>query len=356
MGDFTHAYRRMIEVRPSNVTSWTFFVLLWPLSLIYQVAMRLRVSAYRTGTFTVYRARVPVVSVGNLTVGGTGKTPVVDTIVKEFIDRGLRVAVVSRGYGGSCRDSVGCVAMGDGRLLMPAAEAGDEPCLLAARNPSLRVYVARKRVLGVQAAERDGAQIIILDDGFQHLAVARDLDIVLLDSRAPFGNGAVLPAGPLREPRGALARADLVIMTHASRTARDIPFKGPILYCRHRLSDRLTTLDGNPVSWSELEGREVAAFAGIARPDDFFAALRRQGLTLSATLALDDHQDYSSEVLNRLERLCDNNKLLITTEKDAIKLGTTTLPFPCLVAPLVLDFDETSRLDDLLTCLLERVK
>jgi tetraacyldisaccharide 4'-kinase len=241
------------------------------------------------------------------------------------------------------------VATGDGRVLMAAQAAGDEPCLLAQRNPALLVYVAKVRAEGVRAAERAGAQVVVLDDGFQHLALQRALDIVLLDSRAPFGNGQLLPAGPLREPVGALRRAGLLVMTHAAAPpVPPPPFHGPVLHCRHRLADTLETLAGEEQPWSVLAGRQVVAFAGIARPDDFFAALRGRGVELAATLTLQDHQDYSGSILNQLSRLCDNKKLLVTTEKDAVKLRAADLPCPCLVAPLVLDFDETGELDNVL--------
>lgn len=345
----------MIDTGPSNIVSWTFFVLLWPLALLYRGVVGLRASFYRLGLLSGYQAGVPVVSVGNLTVGGTGKTPVVDLLARKLLARGIPVAVVSRGYGGGFRGSVGCVAAGDGQLRMSPQEAGDEPFLLASRNPSLQVYVARKRFLGVQAAERAGAQIIVLDDGFQHLAVRRDLDVVLLDARTPFGNGQLLPAGPLREAAGALRRAGLVIMTHAARSPAKIPFTGPTLHCRHRFADTMTTLDGTAVPWTTLAGQELLAFAGIARPDDFFAALRAHGVVVAETLALNDHQDYSGEQLNRLIQSCNNNKLLITTEKDAVKLRGVEFPCPCLVVPLVLEFDEPDQLDSILSKLLERM-
>lgn len=352
MGTFVYSYRRMIDAGPSNVASWTFFVLLWPLAGLYRVLTGLRAAAYRHGLFTVHHAGVPVISIGNLTVGGTGKTPVVDLLAKKLLTRGLRVAVVSRGYGGRYRSEVGCVALGDGRFLMSPQDAGDEPFLLATRNPALVVYVARKRALGVQAAEKAGAQVVILDDGFQHLAVYRNLNIALLDARAPFGNGQLLPAGPLREVPTALRRADLVIMTHADPARASVPFAGPVLRCRARLADTLTTLDGQPVNWDDLAGKALFAFAGIARPDDFFTALRARGVSLADTMALDDHQDYSDELLNLLHRSCDNYKLSITTEKDAVKLRKTGFSRPCLVAPLSLEFDEPDRLDNLLADLL----
>ncbi len=342
----THRYRRLIDTKPSSLCAWAAFLLLWPCSQLFALIVRLRAVLYARGVLAVYRPSVPVISVGNLAVGGTGKTPVTDALVKRLIARGLRVAVVSRGYGGDCAGPVGTVAAGDGCLLLSPQQAGDEPCLLARRNPTLLVFVAARRVRGVRAAEASGAQIVVLDDGFQHLAVRRDLDIVLLDSRAPFGNGQVLPAGPLREPAAALRRADLVIMTHAAAPpAPGLAFAGPVLHCRHRLGTELLTLDGVPVPWSTLDGQAALAFAGIARPEDFFAALRARGVTLSATLAFNDHQDYSGEQLNRLVQSCDNEKLLITTEKDAVKLRAADLPCPCLVAPLELAIDESDELD-----------
>jgi tetraacyldisaccharide 4'-kinase len=351
------AYRRTIDAGPSNLVGWAFFVLLWPFSLIYRLIVTVRAKGYRHGVLKVYRATVPVISVGNLTVGGTGKTPVADALVKLLIVRGFRVAVVSRGYGGKFQGEVGTVSAGDGTLLLSPQLAGDEPCLLARRNPALMVFVASERAYGVRAAEQAGARIIVLDDGFQHLPVHRDLDIVLLDSRAPFGNGRLLPAGPLREAPGALRRADLVVMTHAGSTSgQDIPFSGQVLHCRHRLADTLATLDGKEVPWNWLEGKQLVAFAGIARPDDFFAALRTRGVELAETLALDDHQEYTGEQLNRLIQLCDNYRLLITTEKDAVKLRATTFPCSCLVAPLSLEFDEPGGLDRVLELVDEQYK
>jgi tetraacyldisaccharide 4'-kinase len=349
MGSPASAYRRMIDRPPSNVSSWAVLLLLWPLAQLYRLVIAIRAALYRSGLRPVQRIGIPVISVGNLTVGGTGKTPVVDALVKRLLARGRRVAVVSRGYGGTYAGEVGVVATGDGRLRMTAREAGDEPCLLARRNPALQVYVARARYRGVRAAELAGAQVVVLDDGFQHLAVHRDLDIVLLDSRSPFGNGQLLPAGPLREVPAALQRAGLVVMTHAGTApSPELPLVGPLVHCRHRLADTLLTLDGEERPWSILTERPVVAFAGIARPDDFFAALRARGVVLADTLALNDHQDYAAEQLNRLIQMCDNEKLLVTTEKDAVKLRAASFPCPCLVAPLVLEFDEAGALDEAL--------
>lgn len=350
------AGRSFLERKPSGPCLWAVFLLLWPWSLLYRLAVAVRAALYSRGLKASYRAGVPVIAIGNLTVGGTGKTPVTDAVVRRLISLGHKVAVVSRGYGGSFRGEVGRVAAGDGRLLMSAAAAGDEPCLLARRNPELTVFVARKRALGVRAAEAAGAQVIVLDDGFQHLAVQRDLDIVLLDSRAPFGNGHLLPAGALREAPAALSRADLVVLTHtAAQGTPGLPFAGPVLRCRHRLADSLVSLAGEVTPWSAVVGRRVAAFAGIARPEDFFSALAARGVTLAAQLPLKDHQDFSAQLLKELQGLCDNAELLITTEKDAVKLRAADFPCPCLAVPLEVEFDGGGELDRILEQVVGRV-
>jgi tetraacyldisaccharide 4'-kinase len=129
-----------------------------------------------------------------------------------------------------------------------------------------------------------------------------------------------------------------------------------VLRCRHRLADTLSTLDGEECPWSDLTQRQVIAFAGIARPDDFFAALRARGVELASTLALNDHQDYAAEQLNRLIQMCDNKSLLITTEKDAVKLRAASFPCPCLIAPLVLEFDEPGQLEEILEHVVKGVR
>lgn len=160
MASLAAAYRRMIDRQPSTLRSWAVCSLCWPLAMLFRLLVGVRTVLYRCGLLPSYRAAVPVISVGNLTVGGTGKTPVTDAVVKRLLARGLRVAVVSRGYGGNYAGAVGVVAAGDGRVLLAAQAAGDEPCLLARRNPALLVYVAKVRAAGVRAAERVGVQVV----------------------------------------------------------------------------------------------------------------------------------------------------------------------------------------------------
>ena len=345
MNDWRSDYLDMTREGPRTIRSALLYWGLCPLSFVYGLIMRLRSSLYRAGLISSYRASVPVVSVGNLVIGGTGKTPMVDFLVRHVSGLGLRCAVVSRGYGGSYRQDVARVMDDDGTVQMTVTECGDEPWLLARRNPRVPVYVARKRALGVRAAEADGAQLILLDDGFQHLAVQRDVDILLLDASRPFGNGRMLPAGILRESRQALRRAGLVVMTRADRApGSPLPYDGPVLRSNH-CSDRFVkTLNGDIVPQANYAGKSCLAFAGIARPEEFFQSLQSFGFSRVEEIALADHQDYTRDILNHLVGSCNNHDLLITTEKDAVKLLAADFPIPCYQTGVEMVFDDISPL------------
>jgi tetraacyldisaccharide 4'-kinase len=296
-----------------------------------------------------------VVSVGNLAAGGTGKTPVVDWLLRWAAARGITAAVVSRGYGGRPGPEPLLVADGSRLLVDDPARCGDEPLLLARRNPAAVVVVAPRRAAGVRLAEQRGARLIVLDDGFQHLAVARDLDIVLLDSRRPFGNHLLLPAGILREPPAHLERADLVICTRAGDgAAPELNFSGPLLQARHVLDEVATALDGTTVLLGELAGRAALPFAGIAEPAAFFGALRERGITPVAELPLADHQHYSPAVCRLIEECGAGAEFYLTTEKDAVKLRGTVLARPCYVVSMALAFTPPEILDKHLLDLLTR--
>ena len=341
--------RRLVEEGPRFLAERLVLLLLCLPAFLFGLVGRLRAWLYHLGILPVYRAPVPVISVGNLAVGGTGKTPVTDYLVKELLARGLRVAVVSRGYGGSGVDGHGLVSAGNGPLATAAA-AGDEPFLLARRNPRALVLVNPRRREAIAAAVREhGAQVVVLDDGFQHLAVARDLDIVLLDAHHPLSNGRVLPAGRLREPAGALRRADLLLLTRSSDEPLPVlPVERPLLRCSHRLATVAVTLSGEERSLAELEGHRVFAFAGIAHPDGFFAALRSAGLTLSGTLPLPDHVRYDQALYERLSAAAGDAECLVTTEKDAVKLADANFDVRCYQVPLEIAFEEPGRLTDIL--------
>jgi tetraacyldisaccharide 4'-kinase len=348
-------YLQLLENGPTSLCGWAVFLGLWPLSCLYGMIVRLRLLAYLCGLKSVYRAKVPVVSVGNLSVGGTGKTPMTDYLAKWLVRHNVPTAIVSRGYGGDYAAPVMRVTL-EGPYATKPSSCGDEPYLLALKNPSVPVFVARRRTLGVKAAEEAGAELILLDDGFQHCAVHRDLDIVLLDSQKPFGNGCVLPAGLLREPSSALKRCHLVVLTR-SQTGQDKPSiaNKPTLYSQHTLSQSLSSLSNEIVTLASLAGKSCVAFAGIARPDDFFAALKDNKLILKEEIPLADHQVYDDALITRLSRSCHGCDALITTEKDAVKLAGVKLPVPCYQVGVEMTFTETALLDEMVLKLIATV-
>ncbi|MBT3067196.1 tetraacyldisaccharide 4'-kinase [Rhodoferax sp. U11-2br] len=276
---------------------------LWPLSLLYRLLIGLRAALFHTGLLATRRVAVPVVIVGNVVAGGAGKTPVVIALVEHLQRRGFRVGVISRGYG---RSQAGCQEVTQQRA---AQEVGDEPALIH-RRTGAPVFVAEERVHAAQAllARHPQTQLILSDDGLQHLGLHRDLEIGVFDERG-VGNGFLLPAGPLREPWP--RRLDLVLRSGTAPT-----FDG--FRIRRTLADHAVTQDGSQIPLRELASQPTApllALAAIAQPEVFFAMLRQQGLTLQSTLALPDHYDFKSFLTNEYK-----GYRLICTEKDAVKL------------------------------------
>ncbi len=275
----------------------------------------------------------PVISVGNLHWGGTGKTPLVAALAEHLRDRGLRLAILSRGY--RRRDSrVRVVSTGDGPLLGPLV-AGDEPVLLAGMLPGVAVVVGRDRYdAGRQALERldRPPEIFLLDDGFSHLRLARQLDLVTLPAGDPFGGGKLPPGGRLREPLTALARADAVVLTGAEDGAaglaealRPVGFEGRAFASRTR-SLPATLHSGEPLP----AGARVLVVAAIARPERFLAAVAAQGIEpVAPPLTLPDHHPYPPPTLDRIATLARQHDAdcVLTTGKDAVKLyGRIELP------------------------------
>ncbi len=337
-------HRRLVAQGANNLWERMLLLLLLPLSFFYGVVGWVRNLCYDYGLLPVYISSLPVISVGNLAVGGTGKTPVVDWLVKEFQKQGRYPAVVSRGYSGNFKDEVGIVSTGD-EILMTSAECGDEPYLLAKRNPHCPVLISKKRVDGIKTLEKlPNIDVIILDDGFQHRAVKRDVDLVLLDATRPLGNGWLLPAGNLREFPGSLKRADFLLMT---RAGGQVPssFMGFNVYrSRHQLADVAVSLNGAAIPVSQLKKLNLLAFAGIADPESFFASLDDIELSLKEKLSFSDHTEYQNPILEQLHKTAVDVDALITTEKDAVKLSADMFELPCYQISMDINIDNSAEL------------
>ncbi|MFN3722957.1 MAG: tetraacyldisaccharide 4'-kinase [Paracoccaceae bacterium] len=298
--------------------------LLQPLGFLFGAATARRVANQG------YRASVPVVCIGNLNVGGTGKTPA--TIA--LLGRVAEAHVVSRGYGGSLH----------GPVLVDlqqhtAAQVGDEPLLLASFAPT---WVAKDRAAGVRAAEAAGAQIILLDDGFQNPSVQKDLSLVVVDAARGFGNGLCLPAGPLREAVApGLARADALLSIGEPEAQDQFLRDWGDKIGLHHLRGVLRPLQMG-MDW---RGQRVLAFAGIGHPEKFFATLRKQGADIVRAVSLDDHQPLSDTLLHRLEGEATSlNAQLVTTEKDQVRLPVSFRP-KVLALVVRLDVEDWTGLD-----------
>lgn len=304
-------------------------VALSPLSAIWRW-----LTARRMKNGPWHKVGVPVICVGNINLGGTGKTPTVIALAERLRDWGLTPHVVSRGYGGSLQGPVRV-----NERTHKASETGDEPLLLAAFCPT---WVARDRHAGAKAAIAAGADVILLDDGFQNPTLAKDVSIVVVDAVAGFGNGRVFPAGPLREPAsGGLGRADvmLVIGADKAQTRFDANWSGSpdVPMVRGRLAPLETGMD-----W---KGMKVLAFAGIGRPAKFFSTVRALGADIIQTEALSDHQPLTLPLMRRLETdSFFKGAQMVTTEKDATRLPEE-FKLRVLTVPVRLKVKDWSAID-----------
>jgi len=310
---------------------FSFGNLLFAISLLYGGVVKLREILYKKGVLKSKRLPCKVISVGNLTVGGTGKTPMTIYLANKLTRRGYKVAVISRGYGGGAEKSGGIVS--DGQVIfMDPQMAGDEPFLIARNLKNVPVVVGQNRFsAGMSAIRHFSPDVIILDDAFQHLQLERDIDLVLLDSRCPFGNGHLLPRGPLREPLSALLRADAFIFTRSDHINTppishfSLPTSHSFLTSHVPYLYKLTgEKDSDSESYyiSMLKGQKAYAFSGIAKNDDFRRTIAELGCELVGFSAFPDHHRYSDKDFELISRSAKAAKadILVTTEKDEVRI------------------------------------
>jgi tetraacyldisaccharide 4'-kinase len=328
-----------------------------PLSVLFGFGARLKLQLYRAGIRTVRHARRPVVSIGNIAAGGTGKTPFVRYLAQELLARGKHPAILTRGYGRTTRGTL-VVSRGEG-LAVSVSDAGDEASLLARALPGVPIVADAVRFRAATRAESLGVPVDIhlLDDGFSHVGLARDVDIVLLDATDPEAGGNFLPAGRLREPLSSLARADLIVITKceqaepaaamelATRHARGVP-----LFRARTVVTGILDREGERVSPADLPAGTVVAVAGLAHPEAFRDTVDRLGISPTAFLPFPDHARYGDFRIGRILRTAEETgaTALLTTEKDAVKLEGS-VPLPIFRVAIEMRVDELTFVAEVLT-------
>lgn len=351
VGDAVRAVGRG-EDSPGGAASALLRTALRLASWAYGTAVAARRAAYRVRLLPRITIPCRVVSVGNLTAGGTGKTPCVIFLARLLRDRGWRPAVLLRGYGRTGGAGLLVASSGQG-LLVPPAEAGDEASLLAQALPGVPIILGADRVWAATLALSNyGADLCILDDGYQHLRLRRDLDILLVDAQSPLGGGALLPRGLLRERPEAAGRADLVILTRTDQ-ARNLDWveegirrlnrRAPLLRAVHRPVALLRLGDRAVLEPSALAGQAVAALSAIGNPEAFEATLRGLGASVAAAFRFPDHHRFRDEDLERAGREARGAgaALLVTTAKDRARENLPARAGGLPVAVLEVEFTVT---------------
>ncbi|HBA27657.1 MAG TPA: tetraacyldisaccharide 4'-kinase [Nitrospinae bacterium] len=352
--------RKIMERKGGNpILSLSLLILSW----IYGFGHFLRLTFYRTGILKTKTLPAPVVSTGNLTAGGTGKTPAVIMIAELLKGMGKKVAVLSRGYKGKAEGEINVVSDGNNVFMNPL-QSGDEPYMMALRLKNIPVITGSDRYkTGMYAIEKFGAEVILLDDGYQHVQVNRNLNILLLDSNSPFGNGYLLPRGTLREPPSYINRADVVILTKI-KESRNQGVKGAsvdslnpltlepsnpsllnIPICKSRyVSESFIDMNNNKtIALDEAKGKKIFAFCGIASPDSFKNSLKETGIDIKGFFSFDDHYQFTKDDIDNLinKARATGSEILITTEKDAVRLKEfKPIAFPLWILKIRMEISE----------------
>lgn len=327
---------QLIRGGESNLAGQVVRLVLWPFSWLYGLVCRVRLLLYRYGWLKQERLAARVVSVGNITVGGTGKTPLVIHLTQKLKERSRRVAILTRGYKREKREMVELTA--DNKEKANWREVGDEPYLLAGRLSDVPVMVGKRRaVSGKRAIERYGSEILLLDDGFQHLKVFRNLDIVVIDSVNPFGNGKLLPSGILREPVSSLRRADVFVLTKTDQTSdtdeliRILKTQNPralVVRSVHRVSGMADLFDGSPINQRDVEGKDAFLFSGIGNPRSFEKTVEQLNVNILGHRVFPDHFAYRRQDAENLIRQAQavGAGIIVTTEKDSVRIPLIKRP------------------------------
>jgi tetraacyldisaccharide 4'-kinase len=331
---------RLLYRKHDSLGEKTLLLPLYLASLPYGWGVSMRTFLYSSGLLKQRRLPCPVISIGNITVGGTGKTPLVIKMARKLGEKGISIAILSRGYRRKkARDPL--VTDGE-RILLHPEESGDEAYLIAHRLKGIPVLVGKDRFKnGLMALQKVKIQGFLLDDGFQHLSLYRDLNILLIDSLTGFGNGYLLPRGILREPLSALRRADLFVLTKVKDKRDSLSLESklkeihPRVEIFHSHYEPIEFVDpyGEIKELSFMKGKRVFAFSGIARPETFSSLLEEVGVEIKGELTFPDHHFYSPSDLERIRREAKGVDFLVTTEKDMVKLTNShlnALPFVAL--------------------------
>jgi tetraacyldisaccharide 4'-kinase len=333
-----------------NLLWWK--IISWPFSLLYCVFIQTRNTAFSKHRLFSKQLPVKVISVGNITVGGTGKTPLVEMLASFLNHDGYRVAILSRGYNRKKTKNEVTIISDGHSILTDVKQAGDEPYLLAKNLVDVPVIVCRNRIkAGLVAIEQLGCNLLILDDGFQHRKIKRDIDIVVIDAANPWGNGGLLPAGPLREPIQNLSRSDVIILSHTNE-ARELEkliiqieglCKIPIWYSNHKPIQWIDLGNSRQQPLCFLEKKCVAAFCGIGNPDSFRRTLASIGVEIIEFFQFRDHHWYSVHDLEKMSELAESKGAvaLVTTEKDCIRISLPcSLKIPIYILKIKMELQD----------------
>lgn len=351
--------------------------MLSPLSLIYKSIIEARNLLYRKNIFKTHSLGAPTISIGNITVGGTGKTPLVAFIAEILIEQGETVCILTRGYGRENKRER--VLVSDGKkILADVKKSGDEPFELANKlfGKTIIVADADRAAAGNWARKKFGVTAFVLDDAFQHRRVKRDLDLVCVDATNPFGNEKVLPSGILRESLSNLKRADAVVITRANLTDENqisslksqinLFTNCPIFLSENKISNLISLKDflagsnkmrdfevlkqSTDNSYEEKYNDKFLAFCALGNPENFFAQLRQEKFTLTATEAFPDHHFYTQKDIDKLEQKAERfgAEILLTTGKDAVKLKNLNFSLKCFVVEIKTVFKDEKRLREII--------